>query len=219
MTRPLVLVRPEPGLSGSRKRAEALGLTVIAKPLFEVVSVPWDAPPAEQFDAMLVTSANTFRFGGDRLRGYRSLPVYAVGNATAQMAGNAGFEVAGVGIGGVDDLLATIPDTLRLLHPGGVHLTAVDWEGITRVAVYESRTIADPDLPSLGGSVVALHSVRAARRLAELTDVRGDIRIVAASASIAEAAGEGWRSVDIAVQPNDSSLLALAGELCQTGSQ
>ncbi len=42
--RKLLLLRPEPGLSASAERARALGLEVIACPLFRVEPVEWQAP-------------------------------------------------------------------------------------------------------------------------------------------------------------------------------
>ena len=42
--RKLLLLRPEPGLSASAERARAIGLDVIACPLFRVEPVEWAAP-------------------------------------------------------------------------------------------------------------------------------------------------------------------------------
>jgi uroporphyrinogen-III synthase len=61
-----------------------------------------------------------------------------------------------------------------------------------------------------------IHSPRAARRFAELTDARGreSIAIVAISPAAADAAGAGWAQVDAADKPTDEALLALAERLC-----
>ena len=96
MTRVLVL-RPEPGASATVDRARAMGLDAVATPLFEVEPLDWDVPEASGFDGVLLTSANALRHGGDGLQALRGLKAYAVGDATAQAAREAGFDVAATG--------------------------------------------------------------------------------------------------------------------------
>jgi uroporphyrinogen-III synthase len=50
-----------------------------------------DRPAAEDFEAVLFTSANAPRHGGDGLAPFRALPCYAVGEATALAAAEAGL--------------------------------------------------------------------------------------------------------------------------------
>lgn len=215
MSRPLLLVRPEPGLSESLARATSIGIAATGVPLFAIRPLEWTAPDANDFDALLLTSANTLRAGGPGLDRYRRLPVLAVGAQTAAAARSAGFEVERVGIGGVSDLLADVPTERRLLHLGGRHRAASE-RPVTHVAVYESAVLSDPRLGSLRGWIVAVHSVRAARRLSELVRDRERTDIVALSAAVSEAVGPGWNRVEIAEEPTDESLLALAKKLCQT---
>ena len=212
--KPLVLLRPEPGLSASAATARALGLTVIECPLFVVEPLAWQAPPAEQFDALLMTSANAIRHAGNGLAAYRALPVLAVGEATAEAAMAAGLVVERVGFGGVTDLLAAEPTERRLLHLAGQQV-AEPGRAITTVAVYVSIEIADAVLPSLGNTVVAVHSPRAAKRLAELAHDRSGATVAAISATAAAACGSGWAAIETAAAPDDWSLLALAARLCQ----
>lgn len=117
--RKLLLLRPEPGLSASVTRARALGLDVIACPLFRVGPVEWALPDSARFDGLLLTSANALRNGGPGLRQLVGLPVHAVGPATAEAARAAGFEVDSVGTTNVADLLNQLPANLRLLHLAG----------------------------------------------------------------------------------------------------
>ena len=49
---------------------------------------------AQRFDGLLLTSANAMRYGGEGLRALRGLKVYAVGEATAEAAREAGFDIA-----------------------------------------------------------------------------------------------------------------------------
>jgi uroporphyrinogen-III synthase len=217
--RRLVIVRPEPAASSTVDSARALGLDAFAMPLFAIEAVAWDAPDPRNFDALLLTSANAVRHGGAGLETLRGLPVYSVGEATAEVARDAGFEVTGVGDGGVDRLLATIPRELRLLHLCGEHRTATQSRAITVVPVYRAIEQGAPDgLEQIAGQTVAVHSPRAGARLAELVDQagidRGSIRIAAISEAAASAAGTGWERCEAAGKPDEAALLVLAARLC-----
>jgi uroporphyrinogen-III synthase len=214
--RPLLLLRPEPGLSASAERARALGLEVLTCPLFEVEPVAWTAPETGGYDALLLTSASAVRLGGEQLTGLKALPVHAVGRATADAARAAGFEVATVGDGNAADLLARLPPDARLLHlAGGDHRDSDD-PRVSRRIIYRAAEIRQPALPALSGLVVAVYSPRAGRRLAELAAERGGTSIAAISDAAAATAGAGWERVELAERPDDSSLLALAAMLCHT---
>jgi len=213
----LLILRPEPGASRTLARAAALGLEARALPLFEIVSLPWDAPAPADFDALLLTSANAVRQAD--LARYRHLPVHAVGAATAEAARAAGFGDVRTGPGDVASLLATLAPPLRLLHPCGADRRDAVSPGIAIVhlPVYASR-LADPagmahalaDTP-----VVLLHSPRAAARFAALVADRTGLRLAAISAATAQTAGTGWQAVGVAATPDDQALLAIAARLCE----
>lgn len=214
--RKLLLLRPEPGLTASAERAAALGLEFIACPLFRVEPVDWVAPDPAGYDALLLTSANAVRHGGNGLETLRHLPVHAVGAATAAAAREAGFQVRSVGSGDLGDLLAELPASLRLLWLAGEVRRGGCRDRIDTWVVYRSAPIEAPGLPSIEGLVVAVHSPRAGRRLAELAGTRDRTTIAAISAAAAEACGTGWERIEIARLPEDSGLLALAAMLCHT---
>jgi uroporphyrinogen-III synthase len=215
MRRVLVL-RPEPGASATVERARQRGLDAFAVPLFEIEPVEWRAPEAASFDGLLITSANAIRAAGDRLHGLRGLRVYAVGDASALAARDAGFDVAATGDAGVERLLASIEADLRLLHLGGEDRKEIGdaRQEISSITVYRSRPIENPDLSGTGGAVALVHSPRAAARFAELVSDRGSMAIVAIGPDAADAAGPGWQSVETAERPTDDALLALAASLC-----
>ena len=199
-----------------------MGIEAAAMPLFEVCSVSWSAPDPANYDLLLLTSANALRHGGAELGRLRLLPVAAVGEATAAAARELGFRVEQVGHGGVAALLETLPPMLRLLHLAGHDRSEIAdaIHCIEVVNVYAAATIDPPnDLEVLAaGAVVALHSPRAASRLAALTENygidRATIALVAFSPAVAAAAGAGWERIAVAERPSDSALLALAAELC-----
>src|SRR5437763_14788770 len=196
MTRILVL-RPQPGAAATVERAHALGLQSVAIPLFEVEAVEWEAPDPTGFDGLLLTSANAVRFGGEALNALLRLKVYSIGQATAEAARNAGFDVAATGDAGLERLLKSIEPGLKLLHlcgedrrePGGAT------QQISRVTVYRATQVEAPDLAGAAGSIALIHSPRAGRRFAALVRDRATIAIAAISQEAAEAVGQGWRTV------------------------
>lgn len=212
----LLVLRPEPGASKTVDQARELGIDALAIPLFEIEAVAWEAPDTSGFDGLLLTSANSVRHAGDQLQQLRGLPVYAVGEATASSARAAGFDIQASGESGVDRLLSSIEEDLKLLHlcgrdrrePQGAR------QRITSVPVYIATAIHAPDLSAARGTVALVHSPRAGRRFAELADRRGMIAIAAISEAAADAAGSGWQTVQVAERPTDTALLALAARLC-----
>ncbi len=213
---PLLILRPEPGASATAKRARALGLTALVRPLFMVAPMPWDAPDPARFDAVLLTSAAAIRAGGDAVQRYRDLRVFAVGAATAQAARDAGFRTVTPGAGDAADMVRQLANLgyCRPLHLSGEDRTPYP-DGpvtITPCVVYAARPV-DVDLPS-GRCTALLHSVRAGARFAMLCPSRAQVDIVAISNAVAEAAGPGWRSTATAPQPQDNAMLALAAALC-----
>lgn len=214
--RRLLVLRPEPGASATARRVRELGLEAVTIPLFEVDPVAWEAPEASAFDGLLLTSAQAVRLGGEQLDCLRGLKVYAVGEATADAARMAGFDVATTGTAGVEGLLDEIGTKLRLLHLCGQHRKEPVGaaQSIKELVVYRSTAIEAPDLRGISGSVALIHSPRAGRRFAELVEDRASIALAAISSAAAEAAGGGWESAQSARNPSDDALLALAVRLC-----
>ena len=210
----LVILRPEPGASATLARATAAGIDALAIPLFTIAPVDWNAPSAHDFDALLLTSANAVRHGGDQLAAFRALPTYCVGEATAVAARAEGFAVAGTGAGDAAALVERVPHGLRLLHLTARNHRSIP--GVSGLIVYDSAMIdPPPSLDALTGGVAMVHSARAGARLAELVERRGDISIAAISEAAAAACGTGWREVATITAPGDGALLALAAALCQ----
>jgi uroporphyrinogen-III synthase len=216
----LVVLRPEPGATETVRKAGQRGLDAVAIPLFEVEPVTWDVPNLNAFDALLLTSANAVLYGGADLEALKSLPVYAVGAATAKAAREAGFEIAMTGDRGVDELLSGINPGAKLIHISGEHrrVSSDPLQAITPITAYRSRERAAPNLTEAEGAVVLLHSPRAAavfrEMLASANLNRASVAIAAISPAAAEAAGGDWESVDVAERPSDEALLALAERLC-----
>ena len=215
----LLVLRPEPGATATRAAARALGLTAVAAPLFEVRPLDW-TPPAAPPQAVLMTSAQAARLGGEGLAALRDRPLYAVGEATAAAAHAAGFTRVVVGEAGVDAIVARAEadGVRRLLHLAGREHRAPTGTAVTleRRLVYAAEAVSalpEAARAALPDAIALLHSPRAAALFASLVDPRA-IRIAAISPATRAAAGEGWRAVAIAEQPGDASLLAAAAKLC-----
>lgn len=223
---PLVVIRPEPGCTASLTAARAARLEAYGFPLFDMVARNWDVPAAAQYDAILGGSANAFRLGGPGLAALRGLPVYAVGETTAQAARETGFAVEATGSGGLQALLGALaPDHRRLLRLAGeerVPLTLPRGATMDERMLYASVARPLPsDLVALlrQPAMIAIHSAEAVRHLAAQCVTHGIrrslLRLIALGPRIAQAAGEGWGEVAVATLPNDKALLALALQMCQ----
>ncbi|MBE5074125.1 uroporphyrinogen-III synthase [Erythrobacteraceae bacterium E2-1 Yellow Sea] len=223
---PLVAIRPEPGLSATVGRAREMGLEVTGHPLSKAVPCDWQLPDSLGFDGLLVGSANVFRHGGEQLKNLQHLPVFAVGEVTAQEARAAGFVVTVEGQGGLQQILDMLDETPRhllrlsgeahvpLKTPRHIQLTEIITYRVQHVPIYKELS------ESLNtGACVLLHSAGAAEHLAQEVEqlgiARQNIKIAALGPRIANAVGTGWGKVESANQPNDAQLLALARDMCQ----
>lgn len=203
MTRPLLVLRPEPGASATASRARALGLSPVVAPLFEILPVVWAAPDPARFEAVAMTSANAARHAGAALAQYAHLPLFAVGEATADAAREAGFERITTGDGDAAALHPLLP--ARTLHIAGEDHRGLGGEA---VIVYRSVLREMPDLPS--NAVALLHSPRAAAAFDRPVHA-----IVAISAATRDAVRADAAIVAVAERPTDDAMLAIAAPLCE----
>ncbi|MDK2762154.1 MAG: uroporphyrinogen-III synthase [Sphingopyxis sp.] len=218
---PLIVTRPEPGNAATVRRARALGFDVRALPLFAAKPVEWAVPPAGDFDALLLTSAFAPRLAGPGLNRMSALPVHAVGDATARAAMDAGLTIATVGSADAQSLVdAMAARNMRsILWLCGRDRSQFDARGIKIAAV---PCYAVDLVPPSGEwhdmiaapAILLAHSVRAARHIADLAgEARAHLTLVAISPAVAAAAGDGWRDLAIAGQPDDAGMLAQAHSL------
>ncbi len=231
MTSPakVVVIRAEPGLSATLARCDAMGLPSMGEPMFAVEPVTWEMPDPARFDGVVLGSANAIRHGGEQLDAVKGLPAYCVGEATAEAARNAGFGIAQIGVGGLQNLLDELAgQSLALLRLAGekhVPLDLPDRLKIEQRIVYRSRALPMPARIAetlAGGAIVLLHSAEAARHFAEECERLALDRSAVDSALIGprleRAVGIGWRSVGWPDTPDDAALVAFADTLWQNRS-
>ena len=225
MSRPLALLRPEPGWSASAAAARAVGLEVVGHPLFDAEPIAW-RPPRDDYDGLLIGSAAVFRHGGPQLAGLRALPVHAVGVRTAAAARAAGFRVTSIGRCGLQALLDGAAGRqarfLRLAGEERVALAPQPGQSVAECAVYRmsSRPLEAGFAALLASErpLVALHSAAAALHFSRETErlgiARGGLFLIALAPRVARAAGLGWAAAHLADAPSDAALLAKAAALC-----
>lgn len=226
MTCRLVICRPQPGADETAAHARRLGMTPIIYPLFTIEPIDRTLPPHENFDALMLTSANAVRHAGPALAEYAGLPAFAVGDATAHEAktnGLTNISTAGPNAQALAEHMA------RAGHKNVLHLCGEDVRPIeagtlhiTRVPVYRAtETDGSQGLaPVLElGAIILIHSPRAGARIGRLipADRRADLSIIAISTAALEAAGTGWVYAEAADMPHDAAMLALAHQICQKG--
>lgn len=223
--KPLLIIRPQPAAQQSLERAQARGLEAHSFPLFETLPLAWDVPDPKAYTGVMLTSANAVRLSGAGLTHLLSMPVFAVGEATAAAARDAGFVSLITGDADVARLLARLA-TLgpqKLLHLCGADYVETDMAMIEvdRRAVYKAEPVEPPHalLSTLAQpAVIMVHSPRAASRISAICDQhqidRSLISIAAISANAALAARDGWQKLAIAAKPRDEDILTAAETLC-----
>jgi uroporphyrinogen-III synthase len=215
MSRPIAVLRPEPGNRVTAAAIEAAGRTAIRLPLFAAGPVAWEPPDPRDFDALILTSANTIRHGGPGLTQLIDLPVHAVGKVTGEAARGLGFHVDSNGDSGAATLIDRVAASgvRRALHLAGRERTISPGGIIARViTVYASDPlpVAPGGAARLTGSVALVQSARAARRLSEIVSDRKGIVLVAVSRAVAEAAGDGWERIVVPPSPSIEALIVAA---------
>ncbi len=224
MTRPILILRPEPAAQDSLRRCHAAGLEAHICSLFALTPRAWDVPDKAEIDALMLTSSNAVRLAGPALEEWKHLPTYCVGPATAAAAQAAGLHVLATGEAGaqalLEDAAAALPpqSPQRWLWLAGAERTAlrcplaITLDGVT---VYGADPLPIDPMRLAGPAIALVHSSAAARRLAALAPDRAALSIIAISAATADAAGLGWAGIHVAATPQDSAMVAIAANLCQ----
>lgn len=219
----------------------ALGLTALVDPMLKILPDPTATADLKDCAAILFTSANGVRaFAG--LSEDRSLPVVAVGPASAAESRKIGFKDVTVAGGDVEKLIETVsrrfPDPAigTLFHAAG-SVTAGDLKEVLEAKGYSVRRsvlyAAQPaaalspatrdalDAGQIGA--VPIFSPRTARILVGLLEAEErkaaatDIVLVALSASVAKAAGTiAWKATHIAAKPTREALISSLSAVMNT---
>ncbi|HEV7371590.1 uroporphyrinogen-III synthase [Arenibaculum sp.] len=231
--RRLLVTRPGEDGRALAALVEARGATALIDPMLEIehhAGPPLDLAGAQ---ALLFTSANGVRAAAARTS-ERSLPAFAVGDATARAARAAGFADVRSAGGDVGDLTALVARSLvpgagRLVHAAGTAVAgdlgaALAAAGfvVERAVLYAARpaaSLAESTVRELyAGTIdaVLFFSPRTARSFVRLAGQAGlDARLVAvdalclSTAVAMEARTMPWHAIRVAERPEQATLLDL----------
>lgn len=216
----LWVTRTAPLADETAARLRALGHQPVTAPVLDWRIIEDAALDLGSTDALAFTSQNAVAAFA-RLSPRRDLPVFAIGDATAQASRSQGFADVRSAGGDVADLAALIAEARpgRVLHPGP-RQAAGELPGVRAVIVYETVDSARAAPQAIDGVVV--HSPRAARAVARaLAGGKADGLLAYA---ISEAAASplralNFRHVAVAPYPNEAALLKLIGDTRDEGAQ
>lgn len=115
----MLITRPEPGASTWEQHfRQYTDVLVFKAPLLTIEPVVLTEHP-DMPDALLITSPNAIPYAAQ----FIGVPVYAVGEQSAETARSAGLKVAGTGPGFAgEELFTAVPRGTDLLHLSGKHL-------------------------------------------------------------------------------------------------
>ena len=209
----------------------AMGRTALVAPLLEIRALPVRPPPPARLAALLLTSGSAVNA---MPAPYRSLPVLAVGDATARRAREAGFSAVASAGGDAQALAALVraridPKAGTLLLASGrgqgmalaAGLRASGYRVVRRVAYAAVPVGHLPEGVAMAlegdniGSVL-FFSAETARRFADLVRAAGLVdrlrdREAITIGRLAGMALEGlpWSRIRVASQPTQDEMLAL----------
>lgn len=231
---PVLVTRPEPGGSITAGHLSAMGFAPVVAPLLSIRIFARALPAPESFRAIVVASRQAIPALPDL---YHHRPLYAVGDATAADARDAGFRTVVSAQGRAEDLARLIIDTLPkeglpLLLATGLNqgerlkriLQAFGFK-VLREEVYAAHSVTS--LPPaaadiIGGAApawVLLFSRETALclgrlcRAMNLQDGVGQLSLAAISPAVADAVGDlPWARIRVAMEPNEKAVLALLND-------
>jgi uroporphyrinogen-III synthase len=217
----VAVTRAAPDNARTAARLQERGDIPLLAPLLDIEPRPFDVS-VDGVQALLFTSSSGAHAFASQSH-TRSVPVLAVGDATAQAARDRGFAHVRSADGDVATLAALTMRTLapgagKLLHVAGTHV-AGNLAGTLRTAgfVVERRlayvAVAATDLPlafSEPIDAVLFHSARTASIFIGLGAPRSTaLTAVCLSPAVAEAAQKtAWKQLIVATAPREDALLA-----------
>jgi len=109
----ILVTRPQPDATATAQRLEAIGITPVIAPVLTMRPLPCVLPRPDAVAALAVTSANALRALAHHaaLGPYFDLPLFAIGDRTAQLAMDLGFTSVVSANGGLTELVDAIAAT------------------------------------------------------------------------------------------------------------
>ncbi|TPI11367.1 uroporphyrinogen-III synthase [Mesorhizobium sp. B4-1-3] len=232
----VLVTRPEPGVSRTARRLEALGFQPVMLPLTETSALPVEASIDGDVVAVAVTSANAVRHAPKALvAALAGLPCHAVGKRTAEACHAAGFLAVTDGPGDAEALADRIARGLadkavvylcgrvrfpvfeQRLRAAGVHVQAIETYDTVPVGYDDADVVARLSVRPIDAAL--LYSAKASTALAGLIKrpmlrhLFEKTQFLALSTRVAEpmerVAGS---KVRVASKPGEDALLAVLSQ-------
>jgi uroporphyrinogen-III synthase len=114
----VLVTRPHPDDEVTAKHLQASGFEVLRAPMLRFEALPFRDDDEAQYDAVIVTSANALRAVEAQLAGHRllKLPLFAVGEHTADAARHAGFGQVSAAKGDAQAVLDLVLKSAKAKH-------------------------------------------------------------------------------------------------------
>ena len=222
----ILLTRPREDSEILAREIAVQGYNPVIEPMMEIINLPVILPDLKKFSGLVFTSANGVRAFG-KISSDRTLPVYAVGEATADETTRAGFKTAhncGGTLESLNSYLAQHQIT-NVLHLSGTHIAGNVIAGgapVPRLALYEGRA-AESISPALAellkkGDIakILFYSPRTAKIFTNLVkkhDMATNIGVCTAlclSDSVVNFLSDlPWKKIEVAAAPDRAHILRL----------
>lgn len=232
----VLVTRPQPAGTRTAARLVSKGYEPVLLPLSRTVALSF-AMPVGSFAALTVTSANAFHhMDMEQLKPFLDLPLFAVGQGTAQAARKAGFGCVIDGGGDAVRLAATmqreLPEQSRVLYLAGrvrqpvfedemraakldMHVVDVyDTETIVYTAASLQTALGDTPFAAvmLYSGVAVMSFVDAMREIEPPIDAK--TRFLCISGRVADRLPPNWRAnALVADHPDEEGLFRLFAKL------
>ena len=225
----VVVTRPQADSERTAAALEALGHEVLVAPLMRVKPVAVDL--AGTWSAIVITSANALQAIPATADGVKTLPVFAVGDRSAEAARRAGFAEVSSANGDIKDLVRLVAARAVGAKAPLLYLAGEDRSGdlVTQLAAHGIdakmklvyRIVAEVFPPVLAAALesgdvdAVLHFSRRSAELfvegARSSGVAGpaeDVRHLCLSSQVAEPLA-GANRIVVAARPEEAALIAL----------
>ena len=232
MTARLLVTRPSEDAPRVVEALRRMGIGALVAPLIIIEPVAGSVPDLAGIQAVLATSANGARALA-KVERRRDIPLFAVGDATAAIAREVGFEFVESAAGDVESLIQLVrarldPAAGALLHVAGSHMAGdlaarLDGAGFRyrRAVLYQSRAAerfsAETVRALAGGTIdgalffsprTAATFVNLSRR-ARLDEATKELTAFCLSPAVAERVRVlSWSRMVVAPSPDLGSLMA-----------
>jgi len=237
----VIITRPEPAASATAEKLRKSGFDVIVSPVLEIVDTGAAQPPGN-FAGLIITSANALDIAQRRegIEKLLDLPVFVVGDATAQKARVLGFKNVISASGDAEKLAVVILDHfassalagINLLYACGADITpglvatlkknglkVTSWVLYQAVLVKQLTKETSNILQAGQTASVVLYSARTARQFGKLASsfiseyALDNITFYAISEKVKAALPDAWQArCFCAPHPDENSLFTLIRE-------